>query len=87
MASLIPESVTDTFNQLLSTYSDIEALKLKKRLADAQMSLASAAIPSAMQDAQAKAQSTTAAPQQPMSGAVVIGLGLAAVVALYLIVK
>lgn len=87
MASLIPESVTDTFNQLLKTYGDIEAIKLQKRLTDAQISLASAALPSEMQDAQAKAASTTQTTAQPMSGAMMVGIGLAAVVALYLIVK
>ena len=87
MASLIPESVSDTFNDLLKTYGDIEAIKLQKRLTDAKISLASAALPYEMQDAQAKAASTTQTTPQPISGAVVIGLGLAAVVALYLIVK
>jgi hypothetical protein len=87
MASLIPESVTDTFNQLLKTYGDIEAIKLQKRLTDAQISLASASLPSEMQDAQARAASTTQPVAQPMSGAMVVGIGLAAVVALYLIVK
>lgn len=87
MASLIPQSVTDTFNDLLKTYGDIEAIKLQKRLTDAKISLASASLPSEMQDAQAKAASTTQPVTQPMSGAVMVGIGLAAVVALYLIVK
>ena len=87
MASLIPQSVTDTFNDLLKTYGDIEAIKLQKRLTDAKISLASASLPSEMQDAQAKAQSTVQTNAPPISGAVVLGLGLAAVVAVYLIVK
>lgn len=86
MASLIPDSVKDTFGDLLTTYTQIEGLKLQKRLADAQVSLASAALPSQMQDAQAKAQSTPA-PAPQISGAVLLGLGLAAAAAFYVIVK
>lgn len=85
-SSLIPDSIKDTFGDLLATYQQIEGLKLQKRLADAQLSLASAALPSAYQDAQAKAGSIAYEPGA-VSPALVIGLGLAAAVAVYLIVK
>lgn len=87
MASLIPDSVKDTFSELLGTYGQIEAIKLQKRMADAQISLASAALPSQTQDAQARAQSIAALPPQEMSLGVKVGLGIAAALALYLIVK
>lgn len=87
MASLIPDSVKDTFADLLGTYTQIEGLKLQKRLTDAQVSLASAALPTPYQDAQARAESIASYAPTPMSPALMVGLGIAAVVAVYLIVK
>lgn len=87
MASLIPDVLKDTFNDLAATYAQIEGIKLQKRLTDAQFSLASAAIPSPMQDAQAKAQSQQNIVDVPMSNTMKIALGAGALLALYLIVK
>lgn len=88
MASLIPDSVTATFSQLIDAYSQVEAIKLQKRLADAKISLASSALPSYPSDPQAKATDMTIQQNAPqMSGALLLGLGLAAAVAVYVIVK
>lgn len=87
MASLIPDSVADTFGQLIDAYSQVEAIRLQKRLADAKISLASASLPSYPSDPQAKAADMTMQQAPQMSGALMLGLGLAAAVALYVIVK
>lgn len=84
--SLIPDSLKATFSDLLKTYTDIEAIKLQRRLTDAQIGLASMNLPSNMMDAQAKAQSQYIQPQ-PMSTGTKVLIGAGALLALYLIVK
>lgn len=87
MASLIPDSVRDTFGELLGVYTEIEAMKANKRLAEARLSLASLDLPNYQQDAQAKSQSVTATAAPAFSGAAMLGLGIVGAVALYLIVR
>lgn len=86
-SSLIPDSIKETFADLAATYAQIEGIKLQRRLTDAQVSLASASLPTNMQDAQARSQSVYYPTSEPLSNTTKIMLGAAALLALYLIVK
>lgn len=91
MASLIPDSVRDTFSDLLATYGDIEALKAQKSLVRAQQSLLSASLPDAYSNPQARALDYTLQPLGAGGGSispgVMIGVGLVALVAVVLIAQ
>lgn len=91
MASLIPDSVRDTFSDLLATYGDIEAIKAQTSLIKAQRSLAMSSWPDAYSNPQARALDYTMQPTASqgfsMSPGILIGVGLVALVAVVMIAQ
>lgn len=86
MASLIPDAVGDTLSQLVDYYGQIQAVKMKTKLAEAQLSLAAVDMPNKQQDPQAKAGAYSVEMGTGSQG-VLIGAALVGLVALYLILK
>lgn len=86
MASLIPDAVGDTLSQLVGYYGEIQAVKMKTKLAEAQLSLAAVDMPNKPQDPQAKAGAYSVEMGTGSQG-VLIGAALVGLVALYLILK
>lgn len=87
MASLIPDSVADTFADIVDAWGQIESIKVQKRLAEARASLQAVSLPTYPMDAQAKAGAPSDEPEKRLSTGAIIGIGLIGVVALVMILK
>lgn len=85
MASLIPESISDTLGDLVGLYSQVEAIKLNNALAKARASADAAGSANATSNPQASANNEM--PMNQINPWVVGGVVLAAAIGIYLVAR
>lgn len=88
-SSLIPDSIKDTLGDVLTTYADLQKIKIQSQLAKAQASLSwyDAANITPEQAAQLGNRTMAVPYQSSNSGLLLIGAALVGVVALVMIAK
>lgn len=77
MASLIPDAIKDTLGDLLTTWNDVEQLKLRKKLAETQLSLNMAGSAYITPDMAAQNARYTAMPSGTSNALIIGGIVLA----------
>lgn len=88
MASLIPDSVKDTLGDILGTYADIQTIKMRQQLAQAQASLANIGAANILPEVAAQNAQYARQVQQSSFNAVAIVAGVVGIGALlFLAVK